>query len=275
MKIVVGNTGRREAHFIKRFAECMQKVSGKFDAKVVIDRAGKIPKTMIQVDGKIVGHIDYADNCKRLRWPGLIKKHNPSVIFKFHCDTTRSYMGDPRVIPCGIYKSASVPPNVLTRKRNVDITSRMKTWQSHKTRGFAIARKILCNTAQRLSGRYKVGVGRVGYDAYQKELANCKIGFNWAGFAQLNWRIPEYMAHGIVMITQPYGERYPFRDDIILEDDVNCVFCADPKNFKSAAIKLLDDPKRLQRLRENVVELWATKLHIKKHGSWIMNKLLN
>ncbi|MEL6864777.1 MAG: glycosyltransferase [Bacteroidota bacterium] len=111
--------------------------------------------------------------------------------------------------------------------------------------------------------------------AYFEELPQCQIGFNWQGFGRLNIRIMEYLSAGIVMLTQPLGAEWPLREDVVLEDEVHCLFCARPDDFGKVAKQLLRHPDQLERMRERVIELWEEKLKMEAYGRWLLKQIEN
>jgi hypothetical protein len=251
--------------------------------KVTEDRIGRsgVPSFMIAVNGQLTGCVDIFDKSNGIirHAKVIIDKYKPNVIFKSQYDTTAKYASDKRFVPCGLYRSDRYTQLVKSKskKRDIDITCRMRTHFKTKRRGrWPKHRHMIFKQAKLLHKKYKrkVAIGKIKPKAYFAELSRCKIGYNWRGTALINWRVSEYVRNGVVMITDPYGERFPFRDDVIFEDDVNCVVCDQPSEFARVTLELLSDKIRLRRLRENVQQLWCDKLCPIEHGKWILKHLL-
>lgn len=231
-----------------------------------------IGMTNIHLDGNHIGVIDYCD------WNHKIHIEVPEttkVIFKYQVDREQEYANDQRVVSCGLYTDPEPPKQQADRE--IDVMSRMRTHRhiaDRRDRDWAIAREILCETAARLNGRYNAVHTLIPGDDYLRELSHCKIGYNWRGIGFLNWRIPEYIANGIVMMTHEYGYRYPIRQDLVLEDGVNCIVENDPHAFERRTIEILNSPDRLDELRNNVRDLWYSKLEPVQHGQFLLRELL-
>jgi hypothetical protein len=78
---------------------------------------------------------------------------------------------------------------------------------------------------------------------------------------------------GVIPVTQPLGPEWPLRQDIVLEDEIHCIFCDDPKQFGREARLLLRDQPKMIRIRENILDLWKERLCLASMGRWYWNKL--
>ena len=103
------------------------------------------------------------------------------------------------------------------------------------------------------------GSGSPSVGQYEAELWDCQIGFDWRGCGYLTHRLIEYIRAGVVPITCPFGEEWPVREDVVLEDGVHGIFCSDPKDFAREAKSLLRDPAKIRQIRRHLLDLWQEK----------------
>lgn len=276
IKINTNNT-----YYVNPILHALQKVQKQLSFEV--SYTDKIPSGAIEVDGVLVAFIAYRDWYNLLTDEiKILKDNNFKIIFKYHYSPKifdYSIYGDyeKRIVPCGLYRWwRTTGKNLLDRPRALDINARMRcTNKGSNTAPWVAARRMLVKVAKEMGQQgYKTGVGKIDRKLYEKELLNTKIGVNWSASAYLGWKIPEFIQQGVVMITQPLGKRYPLCNDVILEDNVHCVFCDDPSHFRFIAAELLADKDRLRNLRKNVIDLWNEKLAPEKVGAWYYHQIM-
>lgn len=270
-------------YYVKCLLECLELVKDELDFDIRYSK--DIPSSSIWVDKKPIAFIAYGETI-RLRSHEIkdhIELYGYKIIFKHFFDGLFDYgKYTNRIIPCGLYRNMSViytpvfnKEDLISRARSIDIIATMRPDVSCKTSSI-LGRHGIIEEANRLSILgYNVRAGKkIPIFEYLSLLLDAKIGFVWQGVSRICWRHCEFIQYGVVMIAQSLGKQYPFANGAILEDDVNCVFCDDPKLFGQVAIELLNDKKRLERLRKNVVELWEEKLAPKKVGRWLYKKIV-
>jgi hypothetical protein len=255
---------------------------------VRVQRSCDIPPQCIVVNGRLVGVVDDEDAWQAPKDRGdvelaaLVKSLRPKIVFKHQFWTRSNYA--PGTVSAGYFAHSDAyrepSPNGLDiRPRPIDITARMRINGYRAEAGqlpWMIQRGQIVEAAQELEDKgLAIRYGRATSAVYHRELFDSKIGFNWRGFGMLTYRIAEYFRAGVVMITQPLGPDWPVREDVVLEDDVHCVFCDDPREFASVARDLLNDEHRLRRIRRNALDLWESKLCLEQMGVWYWNKLKN
>ena len=177
--------------------------------------------------------------------------------------------------PC-LY-DVSQPADLLTRKRSIAVTARMRVnWDYHwamdtdwmKARSCIVAQtKLLTQLG------HQARAGLTSAAEYTSELWDSQIGFEWRGSGYLTHRLIEYIRAGVVPITRPLGREWPIREDVVLEDGVHCIFCPDPYRFAQEASRLLLDPQKIARIRRNLLELWDEKLCPRAQGEWLWSKI--
>lgn len=243
-----------------------------------------IPQLSIALNKRVVAVVDPFDE------PGMnsafddegstlqrVRDLQPSLIFKYQWRRGVDYPKGTISAGYPCFRNVERPPDLLTRPRPIAVTARMRVngdyhWASNTE--WMIARTNIVRQAQLLS---RLGNntrwGFTGASEYAAELWDTQIGFVWSGSGYLTHRIVEYIRAGVVPITRPLGKEWPIREDVILEDGVHCVFCADPFNFAQEARRLLLDPEKIQRIRRNLANLWEEKLCPKAQGYWLWSKL--
>jgi hypothetical protein len=281
------NLGPYEGYLCPIF-DAMKLVEKKLGFSLGVDPT--IPVCSISVDGEIVAYIAHADGFEfnKFDWPNL-QERDYKRVFKFHYSPNLfdySIYGEysKRIIPCGLYRwwrnRSFNKSDLLNRARPIDVVALMRYWNRgtppNSNKPWAVARRTLIEQAKLLEeGGFNTRYGHKSPQSeYEKLLLDTKLGFVWSASAYLGWKIPEFIQQGIIMITEPLGKDYPFANDVIFEDNVHCVFCSDPKQFGSKAIELLEDPKRMNCIRKNIVDLWEMKLCPEKIGEWYYRKIV-
>ncbi len=243
----------------------------------------EIPPLSIMVNNRVVAVVDPFDE------PGLnspsdesstlqrIRDLKPSLILKYQWRRGVDY--PPGTISAGYppAKDIACPPDLLTRRRPIAITARMRVngdyhWAINTE--WMLARTRIVNQAKLLT--YLGQNARRGFTSdgeYTAELWDTQIGFDWRGSGYLTHRLIEYIRAGVVPLTRPLGREWPIREDVILEDGVHCVFCPDQYRFAQEASRLLIDKEKIARIRRNLVKLWEEKLCPKAQGYWLWSKL--
>ena len=243
-----------------------------------------IPQLSIVLNKRVVAVVDPFDE------PGMnsafddegstlqrVKDFQPFLIFKYQWRRGVDYPKGTISAGYPCFRNFERPPDLLTRPRPIAITARMRVngdYHWARNTDWMIARTRILSQAKLMSN--------LGHNArwnfsdcskYAAELWDTQIGFAWSGSGYLTHRIIEYIRAGVVPITRPLGSEWPIREDIVLEDGVHCVFCSDPFDFAREASRLLLDPKKIARIRRNLVTLWEEKLCPKAQGYWLWSKL--
>jgi hypothetical protein len=239
-----------------------------------------VPPLCIIANGRVLGIVDPYDHWE-LGDEGFIveriRELKPAVIFKYQL--RRGILYPPGTISAGYpcLMQVPCPANLMTRPRPTDVTARMRVnhdyhWGADKQ--WMLDRSRIVEEA-RILGRegYESKSGRIPRDQYVAELWDTQVGFDWRGVGYLTRRIIEYIRAGVVPITRPFGDEWPLREDVILEDGIHCIFCPEPGQFASEARSLLADRAKIKRIRSNLVELWRQKLCPVAQGYWIWEKL--
>jgi len=242
-----------------------------------------IASLCIVVNGRVLGLVDPYD-----RWetgsPGdegaivqRIRELNPALIFKYqlrrgiHYPTGTISAG----YPCA--RQVLCPTNLLTRPRRIDIMARMRVnndyhWGADEE--WMLDRSHIVEEAKLLAREgYDCKTELVPQEQYVTELWDAQVGFDWRGVGYLTRRIIEYIRAGVVPIMQPFGQEWPVREDVVLEDGIHGVFCSNPREFAVEARLLLADRVKIKKIRNNLVELWREKLSPVAQGYWIWEKL--
>lgn len=242
-----------------------------------------IPPLFIVVNGRVLGLVDPFDEsgmaspCDEGSTIQRIEDLKPALIFKYQWRRGVNY--PPGTISAGYpcFSELACPADLLTRDRPTAITARMRVNQDYHwavDEEWMIARSRIVEQAELLE--------RLGHDTrwgfipagqYADELWDAQIGFDWRGAGFITHRIIEYIRAGVVPITRPFGEEWPIREDVILQDGIHCIFCPDPGEFAREASSLLLDRAKIARIRRNLVELWQDKLCPVAQGHWIWEKL--
>ena len=246
------------------------------------------PRQCIAHDGEVLALLDEYDAWDSTIGEGdgayarFIEAIDPPLIIKQQ--TRRGAPYERRTIAGGLLipsHGADLPAGSIDRERTIDVIARMRV-DEYLDDGDGMceaswmrARGAIVEQARSLEGEgYVIRSGRVPSDRYLEELYHTKIGFNWQGFGRLTYRIVEYLRAGVVMITQPLGDRWPLRDDVVLEDGVTCHFCDRPDAFAREAILLLRDREMMRRIRRNALELWRERLTLPAMGEWYEEQIV-
>jgi hypothetical protein len=246
--------------------------------------ASDIPPQCISVGGRVLAVVDDFD-----AWDSLIPERGgeflewvlslrPAIIFKLQVRRGSDYPAG--TVSAGylchpLSHAVTMPPDLERRARSIDVTARMRTcgYRSPET-DWMRQRAEIVSQAKRLADEgLNVTCGKTSPKGYHAELPNAQTGFVWRGFGMLSYRLLEYLRAGVIPITEPLGAEWPLREDVILEDDVHCVYCDDPKRFAEAARLLLRDRQKMKRIRENILDLWRERLCLAAMGRWYWNKL--
>ena len=170
-----------------------------------------------------------------------------------------------------------LPDDLATRARKYDVHARMRIDQYQSPRknlDWMQHRGTLVKQAMSMENEgYRTCTGLIAPEQYFQELLDTKIGFNWRGFEKLNYRVAEFLVTGAVMITEPYGKEWPLREDIVLEHEVNCIFCESPQAFAAEAKRLLKHSSELARIRANALESAGKKLRLEAMGAWYLEQM--
>ena len=164
----------------------------------------------------------------------------------------------------------------MTRPRPIDVTAQMRHINSSKNwYPWSHIRFQLKNLAKSMNDRgFNTSFKMIGRKDYEKKLLDTNTAFIWSATSYLGWKVGEFLEQGVIMITEPLGKDYPLCNDVVLEDDVHCVFCNDPNQFEAVVKQLLADPVRVNRIRKNILDLWESKLTQKHVGRWYLNKII-
>lgn len=268
------NNDTRELHFLS-YLKHVKEIS-------VVENE-EIEPLCIVVNGHVLGVIDPYDGWETssISWRGrmvpTIRSLQPEVVFKYQYRRGADY---PRGTVSAGYpclREIEVPTDLLTRARAIDVTARMRVnhdylWGSDID--WMLARSSVVEQAKALhEAGYNCRFGFASVEQYESELWDCQVGFDWRGAGYLTHRLIEYIRAGVVPITCPFGEEWPVREDVILEDGVHGIFCSEPREFASEAKSLLRDPAKLRTIRRNLLDLWQDKLAPSAQGLWIWQKL--
>jgi hypothetical protein len=249
---------------------------------VRVTRAFDLPPQTIAVGNRPIGFVDDLDGWDSLEEGGgarpALAGLNPAIIFKLQYRAGARY--PPGTIAAGFFAHPAV--YAMRRAagsghvRKIAVTSRMRTagyaggqsepWMAERQRLVAEAMKL------RRAG-YCTVFEKIELDGYLAELTESEVGFNWRGFGRLTYRLIEYIAAGVVPITQPLGPEWPLRADITLEDGITAIFCDRPEHFGAEAKALLRDRRKVARMREALRELWTGCLALPAMGQWYWEQL--
>lgn len=243
-----------------------------------------VPPLSIVLNKRVVAVVDpFDDPDLNSRWDDegstqqRIKDLQPAIVFKYQWRRGVDYpsgtisAGYPcaEVLPC--------PTDLLTRKRHIAVTARMrinKDYHWGRDTEWMKARSCIVGQIKLLTQLgHEARVGLTSAAEYTAELWDSQIGFEWRGSGYLTHRLIEYIRAGVVPITRPLGNEWPIREDVVLEDDVHCIFCPDPYRFAQEASRLLLDQQKIARIRRNLLELWEEKLCPKAQGYWLWSKI--
>lgn len=243
-----------------------------------------IPQLSIVVNKRVTAIVDPFDE------PGMnspfddagstlqrVKDLRPLLIFKYQWRRGVEYPKGTISAGYPCFKNVERPTDLLTRRRSIAITARMRVngdYHWARNTDWMVARTHIVRQAKLLNHLgHSTRWGFTGVTQYTAELWDAQIGFEWSGAGYLTHRLIEYIRAGVVPITRPLGSEWPIREDVILEDDVHCVFCPDPFSFAREASRLLLDPEKIARIRRNLSKLWEEKLCPKAQGYWLWSKL--
>ncbi len=242
-----------------------------------------LPPLSIVVNQRVVAVVDpFDDPGLESRWDEgstrqRIKDLQPSIVLKYQWRRGIDY---PRgTISAGYPCAADVasPADLLTRKRNIAVTARMRINKDYHwgwDADWMKARTCIVGQVKLLTQLgHEARAGLTSAADYTAELWNSQIGFEWRGSGYLTHRLIEYIRAGVVPITRPLGEEWPIREDVVLRDGVHAVFCSDPYRFAQEASRLLLDPHKIAGIRRNLLELWAQKLCPNAQGHWLWSKI--
>ena len=255
----------------------------KVDEIKVIENS-EIPQLAIFVNKRVVAVVDPFDDADlNSRWDDegstrqRIDALKPALVLKYQWRRGVDY--PPGTISAGYpcYKNVARPADLLTRRRHIAVTARMRVnWDYHwgidtewmKARSCIVSQiKLLTQMG------HEARRGLTSAAEYTQELWDSQIGFDWRGSGYLTFRLIEYIRAGVVPITRPLGKEWPIREDVVLEDGVHCVFCPDPYRFAQEASRLLLDPQKIARIRRNLLALWEEKLCPRAQGYWLWSKI--
>lgn len=268
------NNDTRELHFLS-YLKHVKEIR-------VVENEDLEPLSIV-VNGHLLAMIDPYDSwegCsinRRGRIVSTVQSLEPCIVFKYQYRRGADY---PRGTisagyPC--LREIDVPPDLLTRPRPIDVTARMRVNHDYlwgRDVEWMLARSAVVEQAKVLSEEgYNCRFGFASGEQYESELWDCRVGFVWRGAGHLTHRLIEYIRAGVVPITCAFGEEWPVREDVVLEDGVHGIFCSDPQEFAGEAKSLLRDPAKLQRIRRNLLDLWQEKLAPAAQGFWIWQKL--
>lgn len=201
----------------------------------------------------------------------IINKYNPDIIFKYVYNNNYNY-NNHKIISAGYFSPLfiNMSYNYIyenINNRNIDISSRMNS----NTDGNRFIIQKMCFENRH---HYNIKMDIVQPEIYWKELPNVKIGFNWRGGARINFRLIEYLAFGICIISDDLTYS-PIRGDIFLKHEENCIFVKDSRDFIKETKLLLKDKQKMNKMSKNNYELYIDKLTPYKMGEWYIQKLLN
>jgi hypothetical protein len=252
--------------------------------EIKVTCASDIPPQCISIGGKVLAVVDDFD-----AWDSLMPERGgeflewvhslrPAIIFKLQYRRGADYPAG--TVSAGylchpLSYDVTMPPDLGSRARSVDVTARMRTggYESPETDWMRQRAEIVSQTRRLADEGLNVIYGKISPEGYHAELPNAQIGFVWRGFGMLCYRLLEYLRAGVIPITEPLGAEWPLREDVILEDDVHCVHCDDPKRFAEAARLLLRDRRKMKRIRGNILDLWRERLCLAAMGRWYWNEL--
>ena len=245
-------------------------------------------KCSILIDNRLVGFLVYGDNADydepgNSYFTNFIEKYEPSIIFKYQFDSKVDYKY-PNTIPSGFFskmlwinhfQGREAGYEYIETDRTIDINARMMDWSSkgNSKHNWVRERKSIIEVAKKIAseGEYNVVFDKRRACNYFRELSLTKIGFNWRGWALLNFRIYEYLYYGVAMITDPLDD-YPLREDIQLEHGVTAIF-SEAKDFEREAKALLKDPQKIKTIGANGRALFMEYLSPERVGEWYYRKL--
>jgi hypothetical protein len=244
----------------------------------------EIPPLAIVVNKRVVAVVDPFDDADlNSRWDDggstrqRIEELQPAIVLKYQWHRGVEYPSG--TISAGYPCAADValPPDLLTRKRHIAVTARMRVnYDYHWGRDteWMKARSVIVAQIKLLTQLgHQARAGLAAAADYTAELWDSQIGFDWLGSGYLTHRLIEYIRAGVVPITRPLGKEWPIREDVVLEDGVHCIFCPDPYRFAQEASRLLIDPQKIARIRRNLLELWEQKLCPRAQGYWLWSKI--
>jgi len=281
------NTAIRQPTYIVPVKWALEYVAERYSC--IVEETKAIPAGSIFIDDKPVALLAYGDA------PGLRPEDEAvlasgyfPLIFKWQYDNQENYIrkDGAKVIPAGyLMSSHCVSPDdylpkdedeFVYKDRIYDISARFSfTHPWCKGRDWALAREKLQVNAVAMSNRgLHVLANKVSKAEYLTDLSNCKLALNWRGFGMLNFKVAEYIWAGAVMLTMPYGSRYPLVNNVTLEDGVNCVFINSPEEAEQKIMVLISDSKRIEEYRCNICRLWNDNFSLPVLGDFYFRHIL-
>ena len=251
--------------------------------EIAVVASTEVPPLSIVVNKQVVAVVDPFDEpgmnspCDEGSTLQRVKDLRPSLIFKYQWRRGVAYPKGTISAGYPCFRNVERPEDLLTRHRPIALTARMRRngdyhWAVDTP--WMLARSHIVDQAVLLGHLgHNTRWGFVDGSEYISELWDSQVGFDWKGSGYLTHRLIEYIRAGVVPITRPLGKEWPIREDVILEDDVHCVFCSDPFRFAQEASKLLLNPEKIARIRANLAALWEEKLCPKAQGYWMWSKV--
>jgi len=259
------NLGRVDDYYIKPLYKSLDLIKNKFN--FILKISDKEPERGIFLNDKLVALVDFSDGQRIWRY-----MNDYPEVFVFKWQYSRDYdYGSRKMISAGYFSPLMFKQSYLKETKEVDITARMRV---NYTREHNINREKIVDVAKKLKEEgFKTTYGKIDIDLYLQELGTSNIGFNWRGKGCLNFRIIEYIQNEVIMISDELGEKFPIRDDVILENNKHYLACSNPEDFYSTSKNILRDTNRQKELRNNIKKLWKEKLCPEKTGEWYYKKI--
>lgn len=212
-----------------------------------------------------VGHVSIYDHGIPWRIADHAARHGARVVISV-APTPGPYAEKilPIVKPGGYFSPLLLeePGHILipNTQRGHRLQSRMRTHQDHadrKDRPWSLARKAICDAAQAAG----FPTDKIPEAKFREELADSILGMNWRGICALNFRVPEYLAYGVTMFSDPLD--FDILPGVRLEPDVEYVPVVEPEEMVSRALSMLrKDPDHVAR-----IGLYGRKFYV-EHLSW-------
>jgi hypothetical protein len=243
-----------------------------------------IPRQCIAISGQVVATLDEYDAWQttleggRDDYSHFMEVLQPPLILKQQYRQGARYRAG--TLSAGFLipsHALQLPVGSTHGERRIDVSARMRIDEYRAAAQpwpWMGARLEIVKQARSMAERgYASRWGRAPHEQYIEELYHTKIGFNWQGFGRLTYRILEYLRAGVVMLTQPLGEEWPIREDVVLEDGITCCFCERPESFAHEAMLLLRDRGKMARIQRNGLELWRERLALPAMGRWYWERI--